>query len=180
MKPETIIENLNFRALETKMYRIAIFLIVLAILIPAAVFMIIVIYYDIKNLGRGQIVSIMGLAGFASFFLVAFIFSKFLAKNYVMAFYPEKLTVQFELKEQQFELNRIRKFEVWNNSDYSKLVLYYDDEEIKYHVGFANLLNVKPILQDENILDVVFTEKKGFIKQVNNVKGYSKICYIKA
>jgi len=174
MKSVKHIEDLNFRALDSKRYRITI---VLAILIPASIFMAIVVYNDITNLGRGQIISIMGVAGFAFFFLVAFVFSKCLAKKYRIVFYSNIVIVQCEGKEIALELSKILSFEVWNLSDYAKLVIRYENLSIKYHVGFANLLNAKPILEPVDKLDLVFTSEKGFVKRIENIKGVVKISY---
>lgn len=60
-------DHLTFRALISKRYPLAIVLIIMAILIPAALFMVIVIYNEITNLSRGQVVCMMGVAGFLSF-----------------------------------------------------------------------------------------------------------------
>ncbi|ULT25565.1 hypothetical protein KUH03_00685 [Sphingobacterium sp. E70] len=77
----TVIGNLTFRALSSKRYQIAIGLILMAILIPVAAFMGFVMHNNITDLNRGQIIGIMGGLGIVSFVCVAFIFSKFLAKN---------------------------------------------------------------------------------------------------
>ncbi|WP_223583183.1 hypothetical protein [Sphingobacterium sp. GVS05A] len=172
----TVIGNLTFRALSSKRYQIAIGLILIAILIPVAAFMGFVMHNNITDLNRGQIIGIMGGLGILSFACVAFIFSKFLAKKYIMAFYSDRIVVQGD-GVRQFDLDKIASFDIWNDSDYAKLVISYQEKLVKYHVGFANLIYGKPILENRDKLDAIFTKERGFDKMVENRKGITRIYY---
>ncbi len=169
--------HIQFRALNSRNYRWAIVLIIAAIIIPAAVFMAIVIHYNLTNLSRGQVISSLAVGGIISFFIVAFIFSKFLAESFTMTFYHDYMEVQSAKKKVQFSLTKMDSFEIWNNSDYSKLIVRYDNREIKYHVGFANLIKTVSILEAEDALDIAFSPQRGFTKHIVNQKGINKITY---
>lgn len=166
-----------FRALNQRNYRLAIVLIILAIIVPAAIFMAIVIHYNITDLSRGQVISFLAVGGIISFFIVAFIFSKFLADNFTMTFHNSCIAVQSSNTISNFDFVHLESFQIWNNSDYSKLIIRHDNQVIKYHVGFANLIKTTPILAAEDTLDIVFSPQLGFTKHIANQKGINIITY---
>ncbi|ERJ60373.1 hypothetical protein [Sphingobacterium paucimobilis] len=177
MSVSPVLEKLQFRALNNLNYRWAIVLIVASIIVPAVVFMTIVVHYDLNNLSRGQVVLALGVGGITSFFIVAFIFSKFLAMLFTMTFYEDHMKVKSGNSSTQYDFKQMQSLEIWNNSDYAKLIVHYHDQKIKFHVGFANLLKVRPILEVEDKLDLIFSPQRGFTKRVVNHKGICKITY---
>lgn len=169
--------QIQFRALNQRNYRRAIVLIILAIIVPAAVFMAIVIHYNLTGLSRGQILACLAIGGIISFFIVAFIFSKFLAEHFSMIFHADYIEVQSTKTTRRFDFAQLESFQIWNNSDYSKLIIRHGNQVVKYHVGFANLIKTIPILAAENTLDIVFSPQLGFTKHIVNQKGINIITY---
>lgn len=167
--------KLSFKALTQKEYRIAIILIVLAILIPALLFMIFVVINNFNKIPRGFLVVILGVLGIISFFILALIVSKTLGKKYELTFSETELVIKSDKTEtiNYFEINAIR---IHNNTDYSKIIIHKKDEsDFKLFVGMANLLNNKDILEPANILDTALEKK--FSKKITKRKGIDVIIY---
>ncbi len=169
--------QIQFRALNQPNYRLAIVMIILATIVPAVIFMAIVIHYNITNLSRGEVVSCLAVGGIISFLIVAFIFSKFLAEQFTMTFHTDYIEVQSSKTNDTFDFAHLESFQIWNNSDYSKLIIRHGHQLVKYHVGFANLIKTIPILAAEDTLDIVFSPQLGFTKHIVNRKGINIITY---
>jgi len=159
---------LNFKALTQKKYRLVIFLIILAILIPAILFMVYVVTNQIIHLKRFQLVGILGLPGMLSFFILGFVVNKTLGKNFALHFNEKDLTIAAE-KMESINYTDIESISIYNNSDYSKIIFQkMDGTNYKLFVGMANLLSNKNILEPATLLDDVL--KKYFDKEVTHRK----------
>lgn len=91
--------TLRFKALTKKEYKIAIVMIVLAILIPVLLFMSFVIINNLNKIPRSFLVVILGVLGISSFFILALIVSKTLGKKYELTFKETELVIKSDKTE---------------------------------------------------------------------------------
>jgi len=167
--------TLRFKALTKKEYKIAIVMIVLAILIPVLLFMSFVIINNLNKISRSFLVVILGVLGIISFFILALIVSKTLGKKYELTFKETELVIKSD-KTEVINYSEINSIRIHNNTDYSKIVIHKKDEsDFKLFVGMANLLNNKNILEPANILDTALEKK--FRKHITKRKDIDVIIY---
>ena len=167
--------NLKFNALTIKYYRISILLIILAISIPASIFMFIVISNNIVNLKRHHIVLIMGFFGFISFLCFGIFTQKILSRKFELIFNQSDLLIISKSTE-TISYADIKTITIHNNTEYAKIIVEKTDgKKIKLFIGMANVLNSKSILEPANLLNAVLNN--NFENDITNIKGIDIIKY---
>ena len=172
-------KKIKFSALTKFQYKVSIFLIIMSIPSVVVFFMIIAIHYSLNNFLRGEVVSIFGILGIFTFFVLAFFIKKVFANEYELKFEELGIYIHSKNSNDFVSYEECKKFIIWNNTDYSKIIINTKSKEIRLYIGFA-YLGRKPcqILSTNDELDNIFLNN-NFTKQNNLLKNIEVIEYTK-
>ncbi len=167
---------LEFNALTKKSSRKLIALAISITITLPLLFLFILIYFDMLPDDPKKVKMI--IVSFALILALLFIFGVrkiFPSKKYTLIFDKENITIKSN-KSEVISYASIKYIIIKNNTDYSNIsIKQLDNRELKLYVGFANLLNNKPILKNDNQLDNPLLNY--FLKDISEVKGIKMITF---